>query len=376
MRALLTIVVGCALAACTKDPRQRRAEPSALPTSSASSVASAVPAATADAAVGRALVEAYECNRCHEGTGLDPAPRAKSCVACHQDILAGRFEAPEDALESWRGNIVHLRHVPTLENLGAVLRADWLAEFLVKPHDLRPNLPATMPRLAISTDDARHIAAYLVRDGLKPAPVASPGDATNGRVLFAKHGCGKCHAFSFAERLGPPMVHGSPKTLDPGVLLAPDLRHTRARVRRDVLAQWIADPQSLRAGATMPKTPMSKADAADIAAYILDTPLADVPGSGILTRLPVLEREVGFDEVSERVFKKICWHCHAQPDFARGDGGPGMSGGFGFAGRKLDLSSYEAIAGGYLDADGETGERISQRPRRPTRDGLSDASAP
>src|SRR5690606_27164522 len=58
-------------------------------------------------------------------------------------------------------------------------------------------------------------------------------------------------------------------------------------------------------------------------------------------------------EVNEAVFRKVCWHCHAQPDFARGDGGPGMTGGFGFKPRRLDLSEYGAILGGYLDEQGE-----------------------
>jgi hypothetical protein len=44
------------------------------------------------------------------------------------------------------------------------------------------------------------------------------------------------------------------------------------------------------------------------------------------------------------------------PDFARGDGGPGNSGGFGFAPRGLDVSSYSGISAGSFD---ETGERRS-----------------
>ena len=36
-----------------------------------------------------------------------------------------------------------------------------------------------------------------------------------------------------------------------------------------------------------------------------------------------------------------------------GDGGPGNTGGFGFAPRKLNLASYSGVAGGLLDAHGE-----------------------
>jgi hypothetical protein len=64
--------------------------------------------------------------------------------------------------------------------------------------------------------------------------------------------------------------------------------------------------------------------------------------------------------VSKKVLHKICWHCHSQPDFARGDGGPGNTGGFGFTARKLDLSSYESIASGYLSRGGERQSAFSK----------------
>ena len=47
-----------------------------------------------------------------------------------------------------------------------------------------------------------------------------------------------------------------------------------------------------------------------------------------------------------------CWHCHSDPDFARGDGGPGNSGGFGYPPRRAELSDYASVSSGYLDADG------------------------
>ncbi|MFO0572318.1 MAG: cytochrome C oxidase Cbb3, partial [Polyangiaceae bacterium] len=70
-------------------------------------------------------------------------------------------------------------------------------------------------------------------------------------------------------------------------------------------------------------------------------------------RLPVLDRKVTFDEVDTQVLRKTCRHCHTNPDIARGDGGPGMTGGFGFAPRKLDFSTYESTNGGLLDLKGE-----------------------
>jgi hypothetical protein len=69
--------------------------------------------------------------------------------------------------------------------------------------------------------------------------------------------------------------------------------------------------------------------------------------------LPVLARTVRYNEVSEKVFRKTCWHCHGEADFELGDGGPGNSGGFGFKGKGINLASYTAIFSGYVDDLGE-----------------------
>jgi cytochrome c2 len=356
-RLLLACAALLALVACADSSSEPiESTRAAAPTSSA-----AAAARPADPAHGAKLVERFECHRCHEGTGLAAAPPRKQCVGCHQDIAAGRFEAPPDALADWRKNIVHLLAVPSLAQLGAVMREDWLAGYLVAPHDLRPGLEASMPRLAMSPAQARDIAAHLVRGKLvrgkraaaQPSaaePSAAPGpegDARRGRALFEQKGCAGCHDFTGAA------IPARKRASALATRLAPDLRWVRDRIEPQMLARWIRDPRSLRPNALMPSTPMSEAEARDIAAFVLHAPLEAIAPAERPKRLPVLKRPVSFEEVSAKVFRKVCWHCHSEPDLARGDGGPGMSGGFGFAGRQLDLSSYEAIAGGYLDDSGE-----------------------
>lgn len=355
--ALALIALGCQTEAAPSGP-------AASARSSGPSSKAAVLPEVGDVAAGEALVREHECHRCHEGTGLAALPVDKHCVGCHQSILTGAFEAPAPALAEWRRNIVHLRHVPSLDRAGALLRPAWIASFLRAPHDLRPHLPATMPRLDVTEAEARDMAAYLTRDAPRVAPAAAEGDVERGRALFAAKQCGSCHAFTGADAAGLLAHAGDPRALAVGVLLAPDLRHTRERVRPEALAAWIADPQALRPGSPMPKTPLTEEEARDLAAFVARAPLAEPPAKTAPARLPLLERPVGYEEVSRRVLKKVCWHCHSQPDFARGDGGPGMSGGFGFRGRQLDLSSYEAVAGGYLDAAGEMASVF-----RPTADG-------
>jgi hypothetical protein len=125
-----------------------------------------------------------------------------------------------------------------------------------------------------------------------------------------------------------------------GILLAPDLRHTRARMKRDVAAAWLREPQGF-----MPKIPLTNAERADIVSALYDvklSPLAYPP----LKRLPILERPVRFAEVQEKIFAKTCIHCHADDSLDLGEGGPGTSGGFGYDGTGLRLSSYTGVASG------------------------------
>ncbi len=103
-------------------------------------------------------------------------------------------------------------------------------------------------------------------------------------------------------------------------------------------------------------------EAAALAAFIADTPLAPGPKPDVPARLPVLERAVTYAEVSTKVFRDTCWHCHAVPDFARGDGGPGNSGGFGFKPRGLELSSYTGISEGSFDDAGERRSIFAKLP--------------
>lgn len=53
------------------------------------------------------------------------------------------------------------------------------------------------------------------------------------------------------------------------------------------------------------------------------------------------------------MFSRTCHHCHTDVDPAGGDGGPGDTGGFGFAPRGVSFSSRASILAGYVDAKGQ-----------------------
>lgn len=306
---------------------------------------------------GASLFARFECNRCHRIERAPDPPLEKQCLGCHERILSGAFNAPADLLSHWQGRLTSLTAVPSLIGTSKRFKRSWLADYLMDPVDLRPALPATMPRLRLKREDAERLAEFLApADTPDPVPAGNPA---NGRKRFETLGCGACHRFSGADASSsvPPPMAVDPAALARGIALAPDLRYTRERFRRESLALWIRDPASFKADTPMPALPMSPIDAADLAAWILTSPLAQAPAATVPKPLPLLEREIRWPEVEERVFKKICRHCHADAAFAFGDGGPGNTGGFGFPARGFNLATYQGISSGIRDRD--TGRRMS-----------------
>lgn len=306
---------------------------------------------------GPALLKHFECNRCHDGLPGPAAPPEKQCLGCHREILADRFEAPPAALAKWKANLKSLNHVPSLTGIGARFQAGWLAAFLQAPHDLRPTLPASMPRLTITPQQATTLARYLAPPNVSNAP--PKGDARRGRALYGQLGCGICHRFNTPEAppVGALAIPLKGDALTRGIMLAPELSVTRARFKPSALARWLRDPKSLKPDTLMPDFKLSAVDARDLAAWIRTAPLATATPSAPVKAPPALDRPVKWPEVRDRVFRKICWHCHSDAELAHGDGGPGNTGGFGFAPRGLNLATYGGISSGIRDA--QTGTRRS-----------------
>ena len=351
--------------------------PSAAAASTASGAPSASPPSNEPDAGkrGAELVVKFECARCHDGlqrasTISVPEPPAseitqeyvrkqanRHCFHCHEDIMAGRYKAPKAAAtDRWKKNVEHLRDVPTLTHAHLRFRRSWVESFLLKPHDLRPRLAPTMPRLALTPAQAKDIAAFLVpkeEEAAKP-PAATPDVLAEGRELFDKKGCASCHVISgTAPFKSTAPVREGEKGLTPGMRLAPDLRHARDRMAYSTIVRWVQKPASIKPDTPMPETPLTDDEARKIASFIVEEKLAAPEPKRLPARLPVLERHVAYEEIKARVFNKICWHCHSDGDYAIGDDGPGNSGGFGYAPRGLNLASHEGILSGSLDDQGE-----------------------
>ncbi len=360
------VLVATALIGCPNKPDPAAVDGGGATSASGPSGPSAPSAALASAASalhGKELVLKYECNRCHEGSGHPDAVQGKHCVHCHKDIMEDRFNASAASIARWKPRVKELADAPSLEATGKRLERSWVEDYLLRPYDVRPHLHQSMPRLALSAADARDIATYLVPDadrrepdGADPAkaPEIAGADLGKGRRLLETKGCGSCHTMTGVIALPtstPPAMDG--RAFDRAFRLAPDLRSTRARMPASRLVAWLKDPKAVKSDSAMPKIELTEDEVRDIAGYILTADLSSGPRPPAPVRLPLLGRKVTFKEVDEKVFHRTCWHCHSEPDYAIGDGGPGNSGGFGFKPRGLNLSAYEGIAAGFVDDKNE-----------------------
>lgn len=363
-------LVVAAIAAGCSSPTNPNPSPSPSPKVSAN----ALPSARANAAHGKEIVVAAQCNRCHAGTGDAPPPQEKDCVGCHASIvgshalalgmipsdpaLSGGMHASPATLAKWAPRVRDYVYAPSLEALGKRTTRAFVASYLRKPTDQRPHLAQSMPRLALSDADIRDVAAYLVPDDDGPADLAhapelAGADLGRGRALLEGKGCATCHAFTGVAELAVTPLPALASSFVRGHALAPDLRLVRERTTPAKLVAWLRDPQTVKPDTAMPKIDLTETELRDVAAYLLLAEVAPRPSPQPVTRLPVLTRKVTFKEVDEKVFHRTCWHCHSEPDYAIGDGGPGNSGGFGFKPRGVNLASYAGVSAGFLDDHGE-----------------------
>ncbi len=131
---------------------------------------------------GKLLYHSVGCVACHEA--FEPPPRHK--------IDPNAPPADDEDKEAPKKSLVW---VP-LGNLARKTTVEALALFLANPLHVRPS--GRMPSLGLSAEEARAVAAYLLRDqaaaekGSRPFAV-EPAKAQRGRELFARIGCASCH---------------------------------------------------------------------------------------------------------------------------------------------------------------------------------------
>lgn len=337
-------------------------------------------ALSGEAARGRAVMEAAQCNRCHAvsdvsgaGRGIAAAEEASGCVSCHVWILSTKGDpdaiaAQRETFPDWDrylDSIVHFRRLPDLGTLTRRVDPAFVRGFLDAPFDLRPHLDETMIPVRLSAADKDAVVAYLsalnadagVRHGAAKGEEVSAARVAAGRARFVASGCATCHRVG-GEALVPGFDAKFYRAMGDQALLAPDLAYVGRRVPRVTLVRFIVDPRSVDPMSTMPVMGLDAGAAGEIADFLLSGVEAAAPVASAVRSMadvPLLARAVSYDEVRDEVLGLICVHCHMAPESNAGDGGAGNTGGLGFAGLGLDLESYAGIRRGLLRG----GKRVS-----------------
>jgi len=308
------------------------------------------------------------CVLCHQVPGVAQATQVESCQGCHAWIQSVAADPARRtvALESfplwsrYEETVHSYEQVPNLQAAMARLEPSWIAGYLNNPHDLRPHLDETMPRMDLSVGELKAIERWFA-DARAPEPVSPEPTAENlaaGEVLFSERGCTACHA------LGGRFTGGIP--------LAPDLAYTRERMTPGLIAAWIQAPKSVSEHATMPAMGVSWEEAVQLRDFIL---LADLQQRVVLDA-PVFpspaKESVSWEQVNDRVFGRICAHCHMNPDWNEGRAGPGNAGGFGWEATGIELQSCESVAA----LSGRIPATMERRNMELARDHLSPGQTP
>lgn len=321
---------------------------------------------------GRAAFQKGNCNLCHTVPGIAEASRDESCRDCHLWIRATSSDPARRAKamqyfpywERYERNVASYLEVPSLDAAMARLDPEWVGTWLADPHDVRPNLPEGMPAFALSEAEIGAITAQFARRQASVPKTARPSkkNAELGRARFLTSGCSACHGFGANV---PPA---------PGIPSAPDLAHTRERMSPDHVVAWIKDPRSVSAAATMPSFHISDEDAVLIRDFLFHGDPAWKAPAPVSAPPVAVQRPVAWAEVEEKVFGKICAHCHMDPALPQNQGrrGPGNAGGFGYAETGVKLQSPADVCA----VKDTIGTALLRRREEARRDNVSPGESP
>ena len=194
---------------------------------------------------GRRLVESLGCGACH--TGVTGAEAIREVA-------------------------------PALGAGAAPLAPAYIFHYMADPQAVRPDIaPARMPRYELDERQRLALALFVTNErelrGVDDAFLAANGrypdtDRAEGRTLFETLSCAGCH------------VHPEVAALR----TAPDLSVEGSRVRGDWLADYLADPVTIRPagpvpgrGGQMPDFRLGPAEVTAIAGFLLEQTAAEVP---------------------------------------------------------------------------------------------------
>ena len=230
------------------------------------------------------------CGRCHAAVRVSNAPQLSQgraimerygCFACH----------------SMRGREAFRSEAPPLASEPVKTGAEWLRRWLKKPRDVDPN--ATMPNFQLTEREIEELSHYLfgqevpeeLARRVKAAGDEPPGDAANGKRLFAESRCISCHT-----------VGGK------GQGSAPELSKIASAASRGWLLAYVRDPHAFNPRTPMPQYHFADSESRDLVAYMEDEFRDFDAPKEILEPLRV-NRTLA--EAGEKTFRRYgCFSCH------------------------------------------------------------------
>ena len=169
-----------------------------------------------------------------------------NCTSCH-------------ALDASLATAIVKKQAPILDEVGSRAKAEYLAKFLanpqaVKPGTTMPNVFANLPE-AEAKANAEALANFLATTGTRDDAVPSRQAAVRGDALYHSLGCVVCH--------GPRKEDSQPL---PGLISlgVPSRKYTLVG-----LTKFLQDPLHVRPSGRMPNPNVTKQQAADLAAFLL-----------------------------------------------------------------------------------------------------------
>ena len=268
------------------------------------------------------LVPAFERFGAGESSGQLLASEL-NCTSCH---------ASED---------IKPKGAPSLDGVGGRMQAEWIRAFLSDPQATKPG--TTMPDLlaALPADEraqrVEELVHFLKSEAIWQAPkLAKHSSPHTGGRLFSRIGCAACHADPITTQYGS--QHRAAGLVS--------LEGMRAKYSFPSLADFVVRPLHYRKGGRMPDMELPLGQAADIAAYLLDT--LDVVENG--KRAPLQTFAVDADKAARGrvVFDRIgCANCHPlEGGSSKLEVTPFETGGdCSHADYSLSLEQREALAG-------------------------------
>ena len=307
----------------------------------------------ASAAHGKELVLKYECNRCHDGSRARPGGRSGQALrALPQGHHGGPVQrASAASIARWKPRVQELADAPSLEATGKRFTRAWVEELPAPALRICARISQQfMPRLAISRGRrARHRGVPRARRGSRRR--RDSRTRRRDRRRRSRQGPAAPRDEGLRELPRDDRRRSRSPSSNPPAMDGKDVRaraHARARSARtratgctpSRLVAWLerSDGGEARQRDAEDRA-LRRRGAGHRRLHADRRARRGAPPKPRPRACRSLTRKVTFKEVDEKVFHRTCWHCHSEPDYAIGDGGPGNSGGFGFKPRGLNLSA-------------------------------------